>query len=99
MIGTSRAVNTPSSGAVMNDPKITFAQVQQTKADLFAARLDLAEKKEDRIKICEGHVKDAEAWEQSVRKRAETSRELGIASFQAQAYVLETRKPAGLGSQ
>ncbi len=74
-----------------NDPKITFAQVQQTKADLFAARLDLAEKKEDRIKICEGHVKDAEAWEQSVRKRAETSRELGIASFQAQAYVLETR--------
>ncbi len=43
-------------------PTFTLAQVYQAQTDLFAARLDLAEKKEDRIKICEAAVKDAEAW-------------------------------------
>src|SRR5947209_4646569 len=39
-------------GYQAGDGKFTYAQVHQTKADLLAARLDLAEKKEDRIKIC-----------------------------------------------
>jgi proline dehydrogenase len=73
------------------DPKITFAQVHQTQAGLLAARLDLAEKKEDRIKICEDAVNNAEAWQESVRRLVETGRESGIRILQAQAYVLETR--------
>jgi hypothetical protein len=73
------------------DPKITVAHVHQTKVNLLAARLDLAEKKEDRIKICEEAVKNAVAWEESVRKRVAVGNESGIRTLQAQAYVLDTR--------
>ena len=75
----------------MGAGKITFAQVRQAEADLLAALLDLAEKKEARIKICEEAVKNAEEWEKRVAKLVETGQEPLFGRLQAQAYVLETR--------
>jgi outer membrane protein TolC len=74
--------------------KITVAQVHQAKTDLLAARLDLAEKKEDRIKICEEAVQDAEAWENRVVDRfnkGEIDGPNGIDVDRSRAYVLEIR--------
>jgi hypothetical protein len=75
--------------------KITFDQVHQAQADYVSARLELAEKKADRIKICEEAVKMAEAVEKRVvdrfNKGDPDDGTTGIDVDRSQVYVLETR--------
>jgi len=74
-----------------NATKFTPNQVHLALQALLAARLDLAQTREDRIKICEEAIKDAEAWEKIVIGRVKAGDESAIWNFKAQALVLETR--------
>ncbi len=52
------------------DGLVSHDQLHTAKADLLSARLDYAETKKDRIKICDEAVKDATAWQKTVQAGA-----------------------------
>jgi len=52
------------------DGLVSHEQVHTAKADLLSARLDYAETKKDRIKICDEAVNDALEWQKLVQQGA-----------------------------
>jgi len=79
--------------------------IRNTMVDVLAARLDLAETKEDRIKVLEDAVKYAEQWEKAVKEMVKGGFAASIDLLKAEAYVLEARialekiKAAGKGKK
>lgn len=74
------------------DPEETpFDQVRKTTLDVFAARLDLAETKDDRIKICEEMVNEAVEWEKSVKEQVKQGQAAALDAIKAEAHVVTTR--------
>jgi hypothetical protein len=71
--------------------EIPFSQVRQTTVDVFAAQLDLAETKDDRIRICEEMVQDAVDWEKGVEEQFKQRQASGLDAAKAQADVLAAR--------
>jgi hypothetical protein len=67
-----------------------FDAVHKAKVDVLAARLDLAETNEDRIKVCEEAVKEANEWE-AILKEQEGAFASPIDRLKAQAAGLECR--------
>jgi len=70
---------------------ITIDQVRQTKADVFTARLDLAETRDDRIKICEEMLNEAAGWAKFVQVQVDRGEVGALDAVKAQAHVLATR--------
>jgi outer membrane protein TolC len=68
-----------------------FDAVHKAKVDVLAARLDLAETKEDRIKVCEEAVKEATEWEAILKQSVEGGFASPIDLLKAQAATLESR--------
>lgn len=79
--------------AHIHEPERTNVdQVRQSKADVFTARLDLAESKDDRIKICEEVIKDAVEWEKIVESLiTEGGQMSALDRSKAQADLLAAR--------
>ncbi|GEM_PF-4322850 len=73
------------------DQKFSFAVVYDAKAKLLAARLDLAETKEQRIKIYEDMVKDAADHEKAVLQLEKAGGRSRFDVLNAKVYHLERR--------
>ena len=73
------------------DPAMPPDQVRKTMVDVFAAKLDLAETKADRIKIWEEAVKYAQEWEKQVKEMRKNGFAAPVDLLNAEAYVLEAR--------
>lgn len=69
----------------------TADQVHQAKLDVFTARLDLAETKEYRIKICEEMVNEDTEWATIVEKHVQAGQLNAVEPVKAQAHVLAAR--------
>lgn len=52
------------------DGLISHEQLRAAKADLLSAKLDYAETRQERIKICDEAVKDARDWQKIVKEGA-----------------------------
>jgi hypothetical protein len=70
---------------------LPFDAVHKAKVDVLAARFDLAETKEDRIKVCEEAVKEAADWEASLKNLVEGGFASPVDLLKAQAGGLECR--------
>jgi outer membrane protein TolC len=66
-------------------------QVHQTKAALLAAQLDLAETKDDRIKVHQEMVTHAEEWTKIVAQMAKANEATATDVLKAKARLLEAR--------
>jgi hypothetical protein len=73
------------------DVNLPSDEVHKTKIAVDAARLDLAETKEDRVKACEDIVRSAEGWEKHVTDLVKNGHVSPTELLKAQANVLETR--------
>ena len=71
--------------------EVGLDQVHQAKAALLAAQLDLAETKDERIKIHEEMVQQAEEWTKSVVEIAKASQATTIDVLKAKAHLLEAQ--------
>src|SRR5262249_19833971 len=69
----------------------TFDGVLQAKRDLFAAKLDLCDTKDKRVKTYEEKVADAAAWEDYVVKSARMASFPEIYTEKAKAYLLKSK--------
>jgi hypothetical protein len=68
-----------------------FAEVLAAKRDLFAARLEYAETKQDRIKVCDNAIENARKLQELSQAMQATARGTHIAVLRAQALLLETQ--------
>ena len=66
-------------------------QVHQAHAALLAAQLDLAVEKEQRIKIHQEMLQQAEAWSRTVAEQAKASEATAIDVLKAKSQVLESQ--------
>ena len=71
--------------------EVGLDQVHQAKAALLAAQLDLAETKDERIKIHQEMVRQAEEWAKSVAEMAKASQATAIDVLKAKAHLLEAQ--------
>ena len=78
-------------GYTQGDPKFTLDQVHEAKVKLLEARLDLAETKEQRLKVHEEAVQDAREWEEVASKIAQAGRGPPVEVLRARSYHLERR--------
>jgi RNA polymerase sigma factor (sigma-70 family) len=69
----------------------TEEHVHKAMVDVLAARLDLAEKTEDRIKVLKEAVAQAEEWEKTIARTNQQGLVAQSAYLKAQAFTLETR--------
>jgi RNA polymerase sigma factor (sigma-70 family) len=69
----------------------TEEHVHKAMVDVLAARLDLAEKAEDRIQVLKEAVVQAEAWEKTIARAYQAGQVPQSSYLRAQAYTLETR--------
>lgn len=71
--------------------KLSFDEVHNASVDLFSARLEYAESRGERIRICDEAIKEAITAQEIAQarfERAETSR---VSVLKAEAYVLKTQ--------
>lgn len=74
------------------DPaSVPLREVHKTMLDVLAARVDLAETPQARIKVCEDAVKYAGEWEGTVKDRIKDGTAPASDALKAQAYVIECR--------
>lgn len=76
-------------GHTQGATNITIDQVHEAKVMLLNARLDLAESKEQRIRVHEEMVKEAAEWEQLVIKALQAGQGSPIDVLKAKVYRLE----------
>lgn len=69
----------------------SYEDVHSASVELFAARRDYAQTREERIKVCDEAVQEAETWLKVVVAMVEKARISPIARLQAEAFVLEAR--------
>jgi outer membrane protein TolC len=70
---------------------ITLDDLHQAEVTVQNARLDLCETKQDRIKVHEDMVNEAEQWHKFIEKVAQRGQASPVELLKAKAYLLETR--------
>lgn len=68
-----------------------FDQVAKARLDLLQAQLDASRTKEERVRVLEETVKQAESLEDVVKRLVEAKQAGRVEALKAQALVLQTR--------
>jgi outer membrane protein TolC len=70
---------------------ISHEQLRAAKSELLSARLDYADTKQERIKICDEVVRDATEWQKSVQQGIKTGVFSRMDELRAEADLLEAQ--------
>jgi outer membrane protein TolC len=70
---------------------ISHEQLRAAKSELLSARLDYADSKQERIKICDEGVKDATEWQKTVQAGVQAKVFSRMDELRAEADLLEAQ--------
>jgi outer membrane protein TolC len=82
-----------SDGAklLFKNARVEFAEVLPARRELFAARIEYADTREDRLKACDEAIEDARQMLEIVQARKAAARASAVSVWQAQAFELEAQ--------
>jgi len=69
--------------------RISYEEVHSASTDLLTARLDYAQTRDERLKICDQAIKKASEWKEVAQQRKESAQGTMVSVLKAEADILE----------
>lgn len=70
---------------------LSFEDVFETQREVLAARLEYADTRKERIKVCDEAIQEAAKWQELVKAQREAAQVTIVPVLKADAYLLEVQ--------